>query len=226
MKFYNNYNLTMINCLLQQKLKGHKELASKIINFKLKLELKQIKKEYIEKDFYVWLTYDIVLRNKLTLILNNYTTSIYYNLFESTLNIRSFKDFTINEYMEYYDNLLNKLGLNKQYIRNEPIHICYNLHWWKTTQKNSLPWKQIHECIKLLFFKFTIKIYNKKFKYGTIYEYLLSELEYFPENFRDPTQKEKNIINTRYKANIIYDYPTEQDFYSGLLLVDCKLSIL
>ena len=121
---------------------------------------------------------------------------------------------------------VNKLGLNKQYIRNKPIHICYNLDWWKTTQKNSLPWKQIHECIKLLFFKFTIKIYNKKFKYGTIYEYLLNELEYFPENFRDPTQKEKTIINNRYKANIIYDYTTEQNFYSGLLLVDCKLSLL
>ena len=52
---------------LMKKLNGFREISEKIIRMKNYLELEEIKEDYIEKDFYNWLTHDLSLRRDLAL---------------------------------------------------------------------------------------------------------------------------------------------------------------
>ena len=63
---YRYDDIIIINDLMK-KLNGFRELSEKIIIFKNDLELEKIKEEYIERDFYNWLTHDLSLRKDLAL---------------------------------------------------------------------------------------------------------------------------------------------------------------
>ena len=62
-----SYEDNTIKLILIIRLSGHIELSEKIIYNKNIFETEEIRKEYIERDFFNWLTYDLNLRQKLKL---------------------------------------------------------------------------------------------------------------------------------------------------------------
>ena len=227
MKFYNNFYISKCIKLLEYKLNGHTDICKKIINYKLNFEQKNTINFYIEKDFYNWLNYDLILRNNLSIFVSNYKIHLLYNITESECNINRFRGFKYIDYFDYYENIsLNLLGINHEYMRNKSINDCYKLKWWKTTEKNNLPWYHIHYIIKQLKQKMIIKIYYRKWKYFMCYEDLFVEMLNYPHLFRDPDEIETKFILNNYKNGLINNEIYEQDFSRGFILTDCKLTII
>ena len=92
---------------------GHNDICQKIIKMKYNIEFEDIKKEYIEKDFYNWLNHDLLIRSK-------YKTSLsIYN-------------------KEYYEKNYKILGINpyeknnyKSLRRVKSLFECFQTRWWK-----------------------------------------------------------------------------------------------
>jgi len=210
-----------------QLLNGHDELAHKIINHKKELELEDSREEYINRDFSNWLSNDIFLRNYLEITKINYLDLEIEDSQEFiTDNIDNayYNGVSINDYYIYYEIFENELGLTN-HMRTRSLTDSYKSQWWKTTQKNNLPWNNIHRYINN---PLTIKIYYKKFRYGWSYEEFFTELFDMPHNFRDPTIRERQEIlkSYFYIMDKKYQYIILQDLSRGYLLVDVKLSII
>ena len=139
-------DLIIINDLMK-KLNGFRELSEKIIIFKNDLELEKIKEEYIERDFYNWLTHDLSLRKDLAL--NNLD------------HIQSY-------ILDYYTDL-NLLGLQKfdDCRRTTSLTESFNSKWWLTTEKR-IKWIDIHYFINEINF---IKILDSERDYNDAMEY-------------------------------------------------------
>ena len=221
-----SYNKQCVDIFIQL-LNGFDELAHKIINHKKELEIENSREEYINRDFCNWLSNDIFLRNYLEITKMNY---LDLELEESQEYMTNYVDnayyngVSINDYYTYYEIFENDLGLTN-HMRTKSLTDCYKSQWWKTTQKNNLPWNNIHRFINN---PYTIKIYYRKFRYGWSYEELFSELFDMPHNFRDPNIRERQEIlkSYFYIMDKKYQYIILQDLSRGYLLVDVKLSII
>jgi len=159
-------NEKKIEKILIQLLNGHNDLCQKIIQFKNDLEIEDIKKEIIERDFYNWLNHDLVIRSK---ILKNSYYGIYY-LMNS-----------------------NNLGLifdEKGFRRNKSLTECFQLKWWKTTQKKNNRWQNIHLRINLMK---TMKIW--KYEHDLIPGWIFDSFDDFINNdWMIPTIHECNAV--------------------------------
>ena len=221
-----SYNKQCVDIFIHL-LNGHDELAHKIINHKKELELENSREEYINRDFCNWLSNDIFLRNYLEITKMNY---LDLELEESQEYMANYVDnayyngVSINDYYTYYEIFENDLGLTN-HMRTKSLTDCYKSQWWKTTQKNNLPWNNIHRFIDN---PLNIKIYYRKFRYGWSYEELFTELFDIPHNFRDPNIRERQEIlkSYFYIMDKKYQYIILQDLSRGYLLVDVKLSII
>ena len=221
-----SYNKQCVDIFIHL-LNGHDELAHKIINHKKELELENSREEYINRDFCNWLSNDIFLRNYLEITKMNY---LDLELEESQEYMANYVDnayyngVSINDYYTYYEIFENDLGLTN-HMRTKSLTDCYKSQWWKTTQKNNLPWNNIHRFINN---PLNIKIYYRKFRYGWSYEELFTELFDIPHNFRDPNIRERQEIlkSYFYIMDKKYQYIILQDLSRGYLLVDVKLSII
>ena len=144
-----------IYIILILKLNGHTDLSNLIINYKNDMILEEIKNEYIEKDFYNWLNYDLPLRSflgsiVLEYIIMNENDKVDY-IIEFITNYKCQNGFLLNDNYNYYDDIKLELGLSDLYHREKSLIKCFNSKWWKSTEKNSLMWREIHTDI----------IYNK-----------------------------------------------------------------
>ena len=221
-----NNNKQCVHIFIQL-LNGFDELAHKIVNHKKELEIENSREEYINRDFCNWLSNDIFLRNYLEITKMNY---LDLELEESQEYMTNYVDnayyngVSINDYYTYYEIFENDLGLTN-HMRTKSLTDCYKSQWWKTTQKNNLPWNNIHRFINN---PYTIKIYYRKFRYGWSYEELFAELFDMPHNFRDPNIRERQEIlkSYFYIMDKKYQYIILQDLSRGYLLVDVKLSII
>lgn len=112
--------------LLMKKLNGFREISEKIIRMKINLELEDIKEDYIEKDFYNWLTHDLTLRRDLALN-----------------NIDHIKSYIIDYYTD-----INLYGLEKfdDWRRTSSLTESFNSKWWLRTEKR-IKWIDIHYLI-------------------------------------------------------------------------------
>lgn len=137
------------------------DLSKIIIKYKRDGEYKDIINEYVENDFHNWLDHDIAIRSELGNIMINYVKIenqiekldyIQEKIHESYLNGISYYDYYL--YYEMYKQILH---LNRYYVRNKPMNICFLSKWYKTTEKNGLPWKRIHDLINIMN---RIKIYE------------------------------------------------------------------
>lgn len=137
------------------------DLSKIIIKYKRDGEYKDIINEYVENDFHNWLDHDITIRSELGNIMINYVkieneidkmNYIQEKIHESYLNGISYYDYYL--YYEMYKQILH---LNRYYVRNNPINICFLSKWYQTTEKNGLPWKRIHDLINIMN---RIKIYE------------------------------------------------------------------
>ena len=137
--------------ILILKLNGHTDLSNLIINYKNDMILEDIKNEYIEKDFYNWLNYDLPLRSFLGsivlkyIIMNEDDKTNY--IIEFITNHKCHNGFLLNDNYNYYDDIKLELGLSDLYHRKKSLLKCFNSKWWKTTEKNSLLWREIHTDI-------------------------------------------------------------------------------
>ena len=141
-----------IYIILILKLNGHTDLSNLIINYKNDMILKEIKNEYIEKDFNNWLNYDLPLRSflgsiVLEYIIMNENDKVDY-IIEFITNYKCHNGFLLNDNYNYYDDNRIELGLCPLYYRKTSLIECFNSKWWKSTEKNSLPWRGVHADIK------------------------------------------------------------------------------
>ena len=192
--------------LLKQILNGHKEISDKICNYINEFELDDIKYEYNEINFYNWLNYDLILRNKLGTIQKDFD-----KLSSDEGKLDFIEKNKNNSLFNYYYYLLPRLGLtweaNNYFRRSKSLTDCFNSQWWRTTEKNNIEWKNIHFIISI---DIDIKIYNYELYGDDIYlEYL-----YNYELFRNPTIRERYII-LEYISN-------NDDFYGDIILIDSK----
>tara|TARA_B110000285_G_C15115381_1_gene613732 strand:- start:748 stop:1326 length:579 start_codon:yes stop_codon:yes gene_type:complete len=150
-------NDIIITYILMNKLNGFRELSEKIIIFKNELELEQIRKEYIEKDFCNWLDHDIYLRQQLKLNINHIKTYI----------------------VDYYKNNIDLLGLvSDDYRRVKSLKDSFNSKWWLTTAKR-IKWVDVHYMINSFY---SIKIWKLEREMdGNDYE------NFDEENWKIPT---------------------------------------
>ena len=179
---------------LQKLLGGHQELSETIIRYKNHLELEDHKQETIDRHFYYWLTYDLPLRSWLGEIVIEYQTleeETKEQYIREMIEQGNHKSFPLIDYFQYYDTQTDRLGLESKYERKTPLHTCFQTQWWKTTEKHSLPWKRIHSIIGC---QNEVKIYKQSFRYFVRHTELLNEMKDYPENFREPTLKERYKI--------------------------------
>ena len=107
------------------------EIACVILQFKYEIECDEQREYTIERDFYNWLNYDLLLRNSYR------------------------EDICSSRYCEYYIRHFKELGLNSltnpkdNLRRTKSLHNCFQSPWWKTTGKMSIPWKNIHKQLKM-----------------------------------------------------------------------------
>lgn len=218
----------LIKCL-----NGNEDLSLKIISLKNEYVLNELKEQHIEKDFYNWLSNDIFIRNKLSKIVTN-----YYKLKEDEktnyvireIDNVKYNNKPLNSLFEYYDSNLFNLGINSKYIRTTSISKCFKMDWWKTTEKNNIFWKDIHDYIN---FPLIIKVYKYSFiGSGILDNDILYNRLFINKDFRNPTIKEKyQIINNflkiyyHYSLIPILELGFEQDFDTGYLIVDKNLCI-
>ena len=131
---------------------------------------------------------------------------------------------------EYYDSNLFNLGINSKYIRTTSISECFKMNWWKTTEKNNIFWKDIHDYIN---FPLIIKVYKYSFiGSGILDNEILYNRLFINKDFRNPTIKERyQIIHNflkiynHYSLIPILELGFEQDFDTGYLIVDKNLCI-
>tara|TARA_B100000941_G_C28438034_1_gene518093 strand:- start:489 stop:1097 length:609 start_codon:yes stop_codon:yes gene_type:complete len=137
------------------------DLSRIIVKYKRDTEYKETVNEYKELGFHNWLDHDITIRSELGNIMINYVKMeneidkmnyIQEKIHESYLNGISYYDYYL-----YYEKYKQILHLNPYYVRNKPMSICFLSKWYQTTEKNSLPWKRIHDLINIMD---RIKIYS------------------------------------------------------------------
>ena len=121
-----------MNELISNKLTFYKifpcEIIEIILELKKILEFIDTKNEYIERDFYNMLTYDICHRSNL------YLCPVYkyfYNKYYEDLGLVKYDD---------------KDGHSLR--RTISLHKLFKTKWWKTTEKSSPNWLLIHSIIK------------------------------------------------------------------------------
>ena len=107
------------------------EIACVILQFKYEIECDEQREYMIERDFYNWLNYDLLLRN-------SYREDIFSSRY-CEYYIRHFKELGLNSLTSPKDNLR----------RTKSLHNCFQSPWWKTTEKMSIPWKKIHKQLKM-----------------------------------------------------------------------------
>jgi hypothetical protein len=199
-----------LNILTFQKLLGGcKDISIQIIQEKNKLELEDRKQEVIERDFYNWLNYDLPTRNFLGSLIIEYQSKSENDKTDFLLNNIEFKQYNreyVTDYFNYYDKLKEKLGLNSLFERKDKTHLLFQRQWWKTTEKNSLPWKHNHLIIEC---KCKIKVYKYRFRYFHTQATLEVMFHESPNMFRNATFKERynvysEVYGWRNRPSIIF----------------------
>jgi len=113
---------------------GFSDICHHIIIQKNKLELEDIKNEYIESHSYYWLMYDLYLRQFINInIINKY--------------IFDWCNYDLHNIIDYYNLNLLKLGLNNEFRRTKSLTQCYNEYWKTIKNDHSNRWKVIHKII-------------------------------------------------------------------------------
>ena len=138
--------------ILIQIFNGYEDISRLIINYKNDMILDEIKTEYIERDFHHWLNYDLPLRSFLGQIALKYFSmneDDKVNFIIEYISNFKYNGFLLNDVYNYYDDIRTELGLCPIYYRHKSLIDCFNSKWWKTTEKNSLSWKEIHYNIKI-----------------------------------------------------------------------------
>ena len=116
--------------ILGELLNGNRDLSNYILCLKDKKEKEDQFLEsqdfWIENNFYNWLNHDIVLRKSLKLHENiDIPYGCFYNYYNSNEGVLGLEDFRRTR------------GLSK----------CFHSPWWKTTEKSTLIWNDIHILI-------------------------------------------------------------------------------
>ena len=136
---------------------GHEDISNLIINYKNDMILEEIKTEYIERDFHHWLNYDLPLRSFLGQIVLKYFSMNENDKVDLIIEFVSnfkYNGYLLNDIYNYYDDISDELGLSPLYYRQKSLTDCFNSKWWKTTEKNSISWKDIHFDIQnYIYFK-------------------------------------------------------------------------
>jgi hypothetical protein len=221
-----------IQGILILKLNGYTDICNKIIAIKNELFFDDMKNEHMKKDFYNWLSYDIYLKNWMSKLRLDYL-DLQENEKEAfvrkNVDLNNYSKLLLNVYFNYYD-IYKNIGLNEIYIRTKSLAEYFNSKWWMTTEKNSIHWNDMHQTIK---FPLVVKIYNKTFR-SNIWRFdrLLDELINNPDEFRNPTIKERYKIIHKFDFYYYNQHITplselgfEQDFDSGYLIVDREFCI-
>ena len=116
--------------ILGELLNGNRDLSNYILCLKEKKEKEdkflESRDFWIENNFYNWLNHDIVLRRSLKL---------HENI-----------DISYGSFYNYYNRNKGILGLEKL-RRTRGLSKCFNSPWWKTTEKSTLIWNDIHILI-------------------------------------------------------------------------------
>ena len=123
--------------ILSSLLNDHYDLVFFIINVNKKEEFLKSKDFHIEKDFYNWLNFDIILRNELK-ICTKWNIDIYCE--SRCIKYEDYKDQSLKK-------LLSHFGLNEDYTRIKSLSECFNSDWWKTHLKKTPQWRSIHKEI-------------------------------------------------------------------------------
>ena len=202
---------------LEKLLGGFKDVSLKIIKEKQQLELEDRKQEVIEQDFYNWLNYDLPARSFLGVLLKEYHSLTGHQQVEflvDNIENKTYNHILVTEYFSYYNDFKKQLGLNGYYERTDNMNSLFEKKWWKTTEKNSLPWEKIHRTIKC---KIEVKIYKKEFRYFHSQEQVEELYEEIPELFREPTFQEKYQV---------YDYVYHWKPRPSIVFVDCHLELV
>ena len=132
---------------------GHGDISNLIINYKNDMITEEIKTEYIERHFYNWLNYDLLLRQFLGKVHLKYIGMNEFDKVDYILEFISnyiYNGYLLNDVFNYYDDNRDDLGLGPSYIRGKSLNESFNSKWWKTTEKNSLPWKDVHADINYI----------------------------------------------------------------------------
>ena len=116
--------------ILGELLNGNRDLSNYILCLKNKKEKEDNFLEsqdfWIENNFYNWLNHDIQLRKSLKL---------HENI-----------DISYESFYNYYNRNKEVLGL-EELRRTRGLSKCFNSPWWKTTEKSTLIWNDIHILI-------------------------------------------------------------------------------
>ena len=175
--------------ILGELLNGNRDLSNYILCLKEKKEKEdkflESRDFWIENNFYNWLNHDIVLRRSLKL---------HENI-----------DISYGSFYNYYNRNKGILGLEKL-RRTRGLSKCFNSPWWKTTEKSTLIWNDIHILINSKTRVFDIlQGYNYEDEMYTQY--------YFDHNLLiEKTGLEKMYyINKIYNELLIHDGSLFQD---------------
>ena len=139
--------------ILIKLLNGHGDISNLIINYKNNMITEEIKTDYIERHFHNWLNYDLLLRHFLGDIVLRYIRMNECDKVDYIIEFISnytYNGYLLNDVFNYYDDNRNDLGLGPSYIREKSLNKSFNSKWWKTTEKNSLPWRDIHADINYI----------------------------------------------------------------------------
>lgn len=183
------------------------DISRLIIKFKREGEHNDAIIERTELDFHNWLEYDIDVRSYLGSVMMNYQNNIlYHNLdyIQNKIHESYLYGISYYDYYNYYERNRYLLNINRYYVRNVPLRNCYLSKWYKTTEKNNLPWRRIHDLIKI---RNKIKIF--------MYDAYLVQNNHIVPYIRETTFTEKIMLMNKIGMIWHYDF-----FYGHIYLFD------
>ncbi|MBI51611.1 MAG: hypothetical protein CL779_00130 [Chloroflexi bacterium] len=151
-------------------------------NDKREKQFNKTKDFFIENNFYNWLLHDIDLRYKI-----NKSNTSQMSLYDIQL-------------VKYYNKYFKALGICN-YRRTLGLNKCFQLQWWKTTEKNHLEWRRIHDVIKSDICIMRLKEGNYDMENGIDY-YHSNELLIKVEGIKRLTYIEYILINYYFPYDI------------------------
>ena len=98
----NIYSNNIILDILFKYLDGYYDICKLIIHIKLDLEFEDLKNDWIETNFYNWLTYDMEIRSYLGLIIKKYQNNSI-NTMNEIIENDTYNGILIMDYFNYYE---------------------------------------------------------------------------------------------------------------------------
>ena len=175
--------------LLLDKLLNNRDIIRYIIELKViqerndkrEKQFNKTKDFFIENNFYNWLLHDIDLRYKI-----NKSNTSQMSLYDIQL-------------VKYYNKYFKALGICN-YRRTLGLNKCFQLQWWKTTEKNHLEWRRIHDVIKSDICIMRLKEGNYDMENGIDY-YHSNEL--LIKVYKKTDEARKNLMKSQIDAGLV-----------------------